>query len=157
MSKNKIFLSIILSGALCFTLIAQTKDAFNDDDSQKSGLIDTKRLSIHHSLNFGMGTSNGSSMQSQGIYSTLLSYQFSKPVTLNLNFGFPLFSSFSQYGNLNQQNISSLDYFKNMPVDVALSWKPASNLMLQLNIVRNPQYDYYPGFTSRSYFRSLYQ
>jgi hypothetical protein len=157
MLKLKIFLSIFFISAFCVNIIAQTKEAYNNDDAKKEGLLNPSRFSIQHSLNFGMGTSSGSSMQSQGLYSTLLSYKFSKPLTLNLNFGFPLFSSFSPNGNLNQQNLTSLEYFKNMPIDVALSWKPSSNLSLQLNIVRNPQYDYYSGMTGRSYFRSLYQ
>src|SRR5512141_950562 len=91
--------------ALAVSLFSQTKDAYEQsgDKSNAGGLLDPQKLSIHHSLSFGMGTSSMSSMQSQGLYSTMLTYQFSQPVTLHLNFGFPLFSSFSPYQNLTQQ------------------------------------------------------
>ncbi len=137
---------LLASACLC----AQTKESF-DQESSKGGLLDPSRLKINHSLNFGMGTASGMSMQSQGLYSTLLTYQFSRPVTLHLNFGFPLFSTFSPYGNLNQSNLTSMEYFKNMPLDVSLSWKPTSNLFLQLNVVRNPQYDYFTGTANPFY------
>ena len=153
MSKKYIFLVTLVSA---FGVFAQTKDAFNTSDEQKGGLLDPTRLSIHHSLSFGMGTSPGSSMQSQGIYSTMLSYQFSRPLTLNLNFGFPLYSTFSPYQNFNQQNLTSAEYFKNMPIDVSLSWKPTANLFFQLNVVRNPQYDYFSGMAYPMYYRSMF-
>ena len=136
-------------------IFSQTKDSYNQDDAKK-GLLDPSRLKVNHSLSFGMGSGSGMSMQSQGLYSTLLTYQFSRPVTLHLNFGFPLYSTFSTYGNLNQKNLTSLEYFKNMPLDVSLSWKPSSNLLLQLNVVRNPQYDYFSGRAYPLYSRHFY-
>jgi hypothetical protein len=145
--------SLLLMAAVC--IVAQTKDSYNQEDA-KGGLLDPSRLSIHHSLSFGMGAAPGMSMQSQGLYSTLLTYQFSQPVTLHLNFGFPLYSTFSPYGNLNQKNVASMEYFKNMPLDLSLSWKPSSNLFLQLNIVRNPQYDCFSGMSYPFYSRHFY-
>jgi hypothetical protein len=147
---------MIIRKILFFMLIAsisafsQTKEAY-DQAGQKGGLGDTSRLSIHHSLSFGMGAASGMNMQSQGLYSTLLTYKFSQPVTLHLNFGFPLYSTFSPNGNLSQQNLTSMEYFKNMPLEASLSWQPTSNLFLQLNIVRNPQYDYLSGMVSPYY------
>jgi hypothetical protein len=144
---------VLFFAAAC--VFSQTKDSYNQE-TPKGGLLDPSRIKINHSLSFGMGAAQGMSMQSQGMYSTLLTYQFSRPVTLHLNFGLPLFSTFSPYGNLNQQNISSMAYFKNMPIDVSLSWKPAENLFLQLNVVRNPQYDYYSGYANPFYSRHLF-
>jgi hypothetical protein len=139
-----------LRAILFFQLIAvvcafsQTKESFNQEGT-KVGLLDPSRFSIQHSLSFGMGTASGMSMQSQGLYSTLMTYKFSQPVTLHLNFGLPLYSTFSPSSNLNRENLTSLAYFKDMPIEASLSWQPTSNLFLQLNIVRNPQYDYYSG------------
>jgi hypothetical protein len=144
---------ILLIASVC--VFSQTKESY--DGTLKGGLLDPSRLKINHSLSFGMGTASGASMQSQGLYSTLLTYQFSQPVTLHLNFGFPLYSTFSPYGNLNQQNLTSMEYFKNMPLDVSLAWKPTSHLFLQLNVVRNPQYDYFSGATNPFYSRHFFQ
>jgi hypothetical protein len=136
-------------------VLSQNKDSYNSTDSagQKGGLIDLSRLSVHHSLDFGMGTSFGSPLQSQSVYNTMLCYQFSQPVTLNLNFGLPIYSTFSSAQNLTMKNISSAEYFKSMPVDVSLSWKPSNNLLFQINVVRNPQYDLFSGAYSPFYYQ----
>ena len=149
---NRRALIIFLVVACSF---AQTKDSYNSTDSggQKGGLIDLSRLSMRHSLNFGMGTSIGSPLQSQSIYNTMLTYQFSQPVTLNLNFGLPIYSTFSSAQNLTEKNITSLEYFKSMPIDVSLSWKPSNNLFFQINVVRNPQYDLFSGPYSPFYYQ----
>jgi hypothetical protein len=153
MKRSVFFLSIIFAGACVFS---QTKDAYDQSADKQEGALDASKFSIHHSLSFGMGTSMGSSMQSQGLYSTMLTYSFSQPVTLNLNFGFPLFSSFSPYQNLTQQNLTSAQYFRNMPIDVSLSWKPSANMLFQLNVVRNPQYDYFSGMSYPFFYRSMF-
>jgi hypothetical protein len=100
-----------------------------------------------------MGTSIGSPLQSQSVYNTMLTYQFSQPVTLNLNFGLPIYSTFSTAQNLTEKNITSLEYFKSMPIDVSLSWKPSNNLFFQINVVRNPQYDLFSGPYSPFYYQ----
>ncbi len=150
---SKAFL-VVFSASVC--VFSQTKEAYNQtQDSLKGGIFDASRFSIRHTLSFGMGTAAGSSMQSQGLYSTLLTYQFSQPLTLRANFGFPLFSTFSPFSTPNQKNLSSMDYFRNMPIDVSLSWKPTQNLYFQLNVVRNPQYDYFSGMMYPFYTRSM--
>ena len=153
MSYKNLFIAILCAGCA----FAQTKDAYNSTDStgQKGGLIDLSRLSMRHSLNFGMGTSFGSPLQSQSVYNTMLTYQFSQPVTLNLNFGLPIYSTFSTAQNLTEKNITSLEYFKSMPIDVSLSWKPSNNLFFQINVVRNPQYDLFSGPYSPFYYQSF--
>lgn len=152
MILKKVLLAVFFTIGCAF---AQNKDSYNSTDSsgQKGGLIDLSKLSVHHSLSFGMGTVVGSSLQSQSLYNTMLTYQFSQPVTLNLNFGLPIFSTFSSAQNLTAKNISSADYFKSMPVDVSLSWKPSNNLFFQINVVRNPQYDLFSGPFSPFYYQ----
>jgi hypothetical protein len=155
MTLLKIVLPILFAAVGAFS---QTKESFNQEGT-KAGLLDPSRLSIQHNLSFGLGGSSAMNMQSQGLYSTLLTYKFSQPVTLHLNFGFPLYSTFSPYGNLNQQNVTSLAYFKNMPIDATISWQPTNNVSLHLNVVRNPQYDYFPGMAYPVYSsrRHLFQ
>jgi hypothetical protein len=70
-------------------------------------------------------------------------------VTLNLNFALPIYSSFSKSQNFSPDNMQSLDYFKNMPFDMSLSWQPAENLRFNLSIVKIPGGDgyYNPAFT----------
>jgi len=145
----------VLLIALVAGLCAQSKDAYDQTDGKKGGLLDPAKFSIHHSLNFGMGAGMGSSMQSQGLYATLLTYQFSQPLTLTMNFGFPLYSTFSPYQNLNQQNLTSTQYFKNMPLDVSLAWKPTENLFFQVNVARNQHYDFYSDMGYPMYYRPM--
>jgi hypothetical protein len=125
---------------------AQDKNSYNSSDSGG-------QLSVHHSLNFGMGTSFGSPLQSQSIFNTMLTYQFNQPITLNLNFGLPIYSTFCSAQNLTDKNLSSAEYFKSMPIDVSLSWKPSNNLFFQINVVRNPQYDLFSGPYSPFYYQ----
>jgi len=125
-------------------------------DSSKGGLIDLKKLTVNHSVSFGMATyGSGSPLMSQGLYTTMLTYRFSQPVTLNMNFGFPLMSTFSQAQNLNAQNIQSLEYFKNMPIDMSLTWQPKPNLFFNLSVVRNGGNGYGYGYT-RDPFMPIY-
>jgi hypothetical protein len=112
-------------------------------DSTKSGLIDLKRLTVNNSVSYGMSSfGGGSPLQSLGLYTTMLTYRFSQPVVLNLNFGFPFMSTYSPTQNLNAQNLQSMAYFKSMPIDMSLSWQPKPNLLFNLSIVHNGGYGY---------------
>jgi hypothetical protein len=150
--KPKHYIYIGLTCLLSVSVFAQTKNAYNMNDSG-GGLFNTSRLSVNQSIGFDMGTSTGSGLQSQGMYSTMLSYRFSRPLTLKANFGLPIYSTFSPYQNLNQQNITSTEYFKNMPVEASLLWKPSANLGFQITMSRN-NYGYFSGYPwySRSMF-----
>jgi hypothetical protein len=100
-------------------------------------------LTVNHSISYGMSTfGGGSPLQSLGLYTTMMTYHFSQPVTLNLNFGFPFMSTYSPAQNLNAQNLQSLAYFKNMPIDMSLSWQPYPNMLFNLSIMRNGGYGY---------------
>jgi hypothetical protein len=135
---------IFVSGILLAATIGfgQTKDAYDQGDgSSKSikGLLDPSRLTVSHSMSFGMASGGGSSsMQSQSFYSTMMQYKLTAPVTLNLNFAMPIHSSYSRYQNLTSQNLQSFDYFRTMPFDVSLSWKPSERFQFNLSIVNYP-------------------
>ena len=137
--------SIFLCG-LALSANAQTQAAYQQDAKSGSSLLDPSRFTIHHSLSMGMSSSTVSNLQSQSLYSTMMQYQFAQPVTLNLNFGLPLFNTANQFQNLTTNNIKSADYFKNMPFDASLSWKPTQNMLMQLSIVRRPATDYLSNF-----------
>jgi hypothetical protein len=143
------FYGIFIIAAIAFGQDAQSYKSTGD--SLKGGFLDPSRFSIHHSMSMGMASSSGSSLQSQGLYSTMLTYKFSQPVTLNLNFGFPLFSTFSSAQNLTARNITSAEYFKNMPLDVSLAWKPTENMSFLLNVSRMPE-NYYSNYYSPFYY-----
>jgi hypothetical protein len=123
-------------------VFSQTKADYNQvsDSSKKSGLFDPSRLSVSHSMSFGMLSGASSSIQSQSFYSTMLQYRFAAPVTLNLNFSLPIHSTFSPYQNLTGQNMQSLNYFKNIPFDVSFSWKPSERFLLNFSVVNYPSY-----------------
>jgi hypothetical protein len=153
--RNALAAAIILGISL--SAFAQSADAYKDESSASTskGLLDPSRLTIHHSLSFGMASTSTdiNSVKSQSLYTTMLQYKFAAPVTMNLNLGFPIYSTFSPYQNLNQTNLSSAQYFKNMPLDFALTWKPSNNFMMQLNVVRDPQMS---GFSLYSQHYSPY-
>ncbi|HUI93896.1 MAG TPA: hypothetical protein VLX68_16755 [Chitinivibrionales bacterium] len=137
---------ILYIAALSFGQNAKAYDV--KTDSIKGGLLDPSRFSLQHSLSMGMMSASGASLQSQGLYSTLLTYKFSQPLTLNLNFGFPLFSTFAPGQNLTAGNITSAEYFKNMPLEASLSWKPTDNMIFQLSVVHAPGNYYYDNYYS---------
>ena len=127
-------------------LIAQTKDAFDNggDKTADKGLLDPSRLSVSHSMSFGMLSGGGySSLQSQSFYSNMMQYKFTAPVTLNLNFSLPIYSTFSPYQNLTSQNMQSLNYFKSVPFDVSLCWKPSDNFQMNFSVANYPTYGMY--------------
>ncbi len=139
--KNGLFIvTLLFTVSLVF---AQSKTAYDQtsDSTKDKGLIDPSRLTVSHSMSFGMLSGGGySSLQSQSFYSTMLQYRFAAPVTLNLNFSLPIHSSFSPYQNLTAQNMQSLNYFKNIPFDVSLSWKPSDRFQFNFSIVNYPSY-----------------
>jgi hypothetical protein len=140
--------------ALCLACVAFGQDvqAYKyGPDSLKGGFLDPSRFSVHNSVSFGMASGSGASLQSQGLYSTMLTYKFSQPITLNLNFGLPLFSTFAAGQNLTAQNLSSAEYFRNMPIDLTLAWKATDNMSFMLNIEHAPQ-GYYSDFSSPLFY-----
>jgi len=142
-------ITILFVAVLAGTGFAQTPQAFGAGASESAakGLLDPARFDIHHAISFGAASSTGSEIKSQSLYSTMIQYEFAKPVTLNLNFGLPIHSTFNQYQNLNSQNIQSLDYMRSMPWDVSLSWQPRENLFMRLSVVRRTfEDDYNSGF-----------
>lgn len=152
---------LLVALALCTTVIAQTKDAYETDNSaaSKNGLLDPSHFSVHNSIGFGMSSSSGSSnLQSQSLYSTMLQYRFNAPVTVSLNFGLPIHSTISSAQNLNSNNLQSMEYFKNMPLSASFTWQPTDKMIFQLNVERNTYsnlfFDYYHPFDySRSFFQ----
>ena len=139
--KNSLFMVTLLCAVSLVS--AQSKAAYDvsSDSAKGKGLIDPSRLSVSHSMSFGMlGGGGASSLQSQSFYSTMLQYRFTAPVTLNLNFSLPIHSSFSPYQNLTAQNMQSLNYFKNIPFDVSLSWKPSDKFQFNFSVVNYPSY-----------------
>lgn len=143
MKASLFFLCMTLSASLVFS---QTKAAYdqNSDSSQSKGLFDPSRLTVSHSMSFGMLSGGGySSVQSQSFYSTMLQYRLAAPVTLNLNFSLPIHSTFSPYQNLTTQNMQSLNYFRNIPFDMSLSWKPSERFQFNLSVVNYPAYSGY--------------
>jgi hypothetical protein len=123
----------------------------NGPDSLNGGFLDPSRFSVHNAVSFGMASGSGTSLQSQGLYSTMLTYKFFQPITLNLKFGLPLFSTFAAGQNLNAQNLSSAQYFRNMPIDLTLAWKATDNMSFMLNIEHAPQ-GYYSDFNSPLFY-----
>lgn len=141
MRKQFLTLTII---ALNCVILAQTKDAYETNDSSKAGILDPAHFSMHNSVSFGMASSSGSSgLQSQSLYSTMLKYQFNAPVTVRLNFGLPIHSTISSAQNLTRDNIESLEYFKNMPISASLTWQPTPKMLFSLNFAKNVYSNYF--------------
>ncbi|MDD5676168.1 MAG: hypothetical protein PHC61_18495 [Chitinivibrionales bacterium] len=129
---------VVMSGPI----YAQDAKAFDQAaGAVNAGLLDPSRFSIHNSLSFGMASSSGSSLKSQSIYGTMMQYKFVQPVTLNLNFGLPIFSTANSAANLNGANLSSAQYFSAMPLEASLLWQPKDNLLFRFSFARQPNAD----------------
>lgn len=124
---------------------AGTEDGY--DGTIYSGLLDPARFTINHSVSFMAGGARAADIRSQSVYSTMMRYKFNAPVTLSLNFDMPIHSTFNQFNNFNQDNLQSMDYFRNMPIDAAVTWMPRDNLMFRVSVIRQPESAYfYNGF-----------
>ena len=141
----------VLLISIAHLVVSQTVDAYDEkEEGKRKGFFDPSRLTINHAISFGMfSSSQTSGLKSQSLYTTMMTYKFSQPVTLNVNFGFPIHSTFSSGMNLNPENIESLEYFKNMPFDASLLWQPSEKFAMQIRVVRNPAY--YSPFASPYY------
>ncbi len=130
---------------LAASVSAQTVEAYGENKSEgKFRLIDPSKLTVNHGLSFGMASYSGvSGLKSQSLYHTMMTYEFSKPVTLNLNFGLPIHSTFYSGHNLNAENLQSLDYFKNMPINASLLWQPSERFAMFIGISHNTGNSYY--------------
>lgn len=142
--------SAALLSLLCsIVAFSQSEDAYGSGDSQGKGFLDPSRLTVHNSLSFGMLSGAGESgLKSQSLYTTMMQYKFTAPVTLNLNFGLPIHSTLSSAQNLSSANLQSMEYFKNMPLDVSLSWQPNPNMLMQFSIVKYAPDSFYGGYSN---------
>ncbi|MFP4416833.1 MAG: hypothetical protein ACOC4C_02135 [Fibrobacterota bacterium] len=139
MKKAVMSLAIVFA---CTTLtFSQTTGGLMGTSGLK-GLFDPSRLSVNHSLSFGMSGAPGTDLKSQSLYTTMLQYEFSQPITFNLNFSLPIHSSYNDGMNLNEENIYSAEYFRHIPFDAHLTWKPTENMFLQLSIVKGAESEY---------------
>ena len=144
-----------LALALSFSLAsAQSQEAYStsastSDSTTGKGLFDRSRLTVSHSMSFGMSSTGGiPGAQSSSFYSTGLQYKFVAPVTVNLNFALPIHSTYSKYQNFTPDNMQSMEYFKNMPFDMSLAWQPMKNMQVVLSIVKTGANGYYDSFMS---------
>ncbi|MFP4015141.1 MAG: hypothetical protein ACLFVQ_13725, partial [Chitinispirillaceae bacterium] len=148
--------------AAAISTFAQSESAYDQDesssDSSSVSLLDPSRLSVNHMMSFGMGGSQLSSLKTQSLYSTMLQYRFDAPLVLNLNFSLPIHSSWNMNQNLSRDNLESLEYFKNVPFDVSLTWQPAKNLFLSFSMAnQSDPFNRYNGLFPGSYeFRQTF-
>lgn len=131
-----IFGSMLLVAGLS---AAQTVDAYEDGASEeKVGLLDPSRFTLNHAMSFGMSSSSASNgLKHQSLYSTMLQYQFSEPITVNVNFSLPIHSTYNSAHNLSSENMESTEYLRNIPFDASILWQPNNNFMMKLSVVRN--------------------
>ena len=128
---------------------SQSTDAYKKSEKEEGKkFFDPSKLSVYHSLSFGASSSSQfSGLKSQSLYTTMMTYQFSSPVTLNFNFSLPIYSTYSSAYNLNADNLQSLEYFKNIPFDATLLWQPSEKFAMQISISKGYGY-YYSPFSS---------
>jgi hypothetical protein len=120
-----------------------------DDGTAPVGLLDPSRLTVNHAVSFMAGGSRASDIRSQSLYSTMMHYKFNAPLVLSLNFDMPIHSTFNRYNNFTGDNLASMDYFRNMPIDASLTWMPSDRFMMRFSVIRMPEMAgplYYSGF-----------
>lgn len=151
--KHIFFISGVLLLTATTMIFSQTVEGYEETEEEKGkGLFDPSRLTVRHAVSFGaFSSSNTSGLKSQSLYTTMMTYQFSKPVTLNFNVGLPIHSTFSSEMNLSPENIQSLEYFQNIPFDASLLWQPSENFAMQIRVMRNTGYYSYSPFMSPYY------
>jgi hypothetical protein len=158
---KRVVVAIILAAAI--SVSAQSEKAYDvggsgsgiggsasGDTTKYAGLLDPSRVKVNHAMSFMAGGSQMSNVKSQSLYSTMVQYQFNAPVVLSLNFDMPIHSTFNQYNNLNQDNLQSMDYFRNMPIDASISWFPTQNFMMRLSVIKMPE-------SAGYYYNSMYR
>jgi hypothetical protein len=124
-----------------------TSPTAGSETGETTSLLDPSRLTINHSMSFYAGGSQVSDVKSQSMYSTMFQYKFNAPVVLSLNFDMPIHSTFNQHSNFTSDNLSSLDYFRNIPIDAAVTWMPTDKFMLGVRIMKMPESGgFYSGF-----------
>jgi len=142
-------IALTLFSAFAAPLFAQSVDAYDLGGSgfaggdSSTGLLDPSRLKVSHSMSFMAGGSRADDVKSQSLYSTMVQYKFNAPVVLSLNFNMPIHSTFNQYNNFTSDNLSSLDYFRNMPIDASIAWMPAQNLLFKVSVIKMPENGYF--------------
>ncbi|MDR0305207.1 MAG: hypothetical protein LBI42_00020 [Chitinispirillales bacterium] len=153
--KNTVIFGLLSAAAL----FAQSEGAFEREGSASAsapaGLLDPSRITVNHSMSFAAGGSRMSDIKSQSVYSTMFQYKFDAPVVLRLNFDMPLHSTFNSAQNFTGDNLASMDYFRNMPVDASISWQPSRNFMLSLAVIKQPES--YSYFSNRSFFMNSFR
>ncbi|MCL2220291.1 MAG: hypothetical protein FWC23_09190 [Chitinispirillia bacterium] len=151
---KRIAVALVLTAAV--SLFAQSEGAYDigssgsspaGDGPAYSGLLDPARFQVNHSMSFMAGGTRVADVKSQSVYSTMMHYRFNAPVVLSLNFDMPIHSTFNRYGNFTSDNLQSLDYFRNMPIDASITWMPSDNFMLRVSVIKQPESAYfYNGF-----------
>ncbi|MDR2593099.1 MAG: hypothetical protein LBC59_09925 [Chitinispirillales bacterium] len=142
-------IALTLTFALAAPLFAQSVDAYDLGGSYSSrgdsstGLFDPSRLKVSHAMSFMAGGSSVADVRSQSLYSTMIQYKFNAPVVMSLNFNMPIHSTFNRYNNFTTDNLSSLDYFRNMPIDASIAWMPTQNLMFRVSVIKQPESGYF--------------
>ena len=155
-SIRNIIISTVFAAAALF---AQSESAFGQEgsfgSSAPAGLLDPSRITVNHAMSFAAGGSRMSDVKSQSVYSTMFQYKFDAPVTLRLNFDMPIHSTFNSAQNFNEDNLTSMDYFRNMPIDASISWQPSRNFMLSVAVIKQP--DSYSPFYNRPFHTNAFR
>jgi hypothetical protein len=144
---------VVLILAAAVSVFAQSEGAYDAGGSASSinaggdgekyfGLLDPSRFDVNHSMSFMAGGTSVSDVRSQSMYSTMMRYKFNAPLVLSLNFDMPIHSTFNQYNNFTNDNLASMDYFRNMPIDASLTWVPSDRFMMRFSVIRQPESAY---------------
>jgi len=148
---------LVLAAAI--SVFAQTEGAYEAGGPRSSsgigaggdgtpylGLLDPARFSVSHSMSFMAGGAKVSDLKSQSLYSTLMQYKFSAPLVLSLNFDMPIHSTFNPHSNLTNDNLASMDYFRNIPIDASLTWMPSDRFLMRVSVYKPPESGYSPYY-----------
>ncbi|NLW31307.1 MAG: hypothetical protein GXY77_07620 [Fibrobacter sp.] len=160
MSKLAIFIFVC---SISSAIFGQNEKAYESDQKSNLGIFDPSHFSMQQGLSFGMASHSGfSNVKSQSLYTAMMQYRFNAPVTLNLNFGLPIHSTFSSAHNISANNLHSMDYFKSVPFDVSLTWQPTDRMLFHFGVSKytsspyffaDPYYDPFNSLMRRDYLR----
>ena len=111
-----------------------------NDPMRGLGFIDMSKFNMDHSVSMSFLSSGGNSL-SQAMYLNTISYQFSDPLSVSLQWGIRSFPHNTFAGTNNQLFQNGL-FFSGAEIE----YKPSDTLHMKFEVSQRPYYNYYSRY-----------
>ncbi len=103
---------------------------------QPFGFLDASRMTFNHSYSMSYLASGNQGVM-RGLFMETIGYRISNPLSLTVNLGY----MHQPYSSLGPDGLTQEGSFVG---GAALTWRPAKNMFLHLEVANYPQYNYNP-------------